>query len=1489
MVLRGGGMTEDWTEAELFTLHWTQYLARPVEPRCLEKLWQQKRKSGSAGGKGHLPIAELAAQRRLAWRKMGKRTGVMFVRSSFSAEDLQEILSASDRFDWCFDIGAFRDWAETALHFDGYRHLRDCEDWVLQCFTRHVAYRYGLSLAREIEVNPYSYRISCPTNAVGCDRAIEREIERTARTSMERRPHSNSNTPNYTDIVACPPGMEPALQKAYARVESRAWPTRDLRHLLRAMAKEESAYLRGGATPFDAETEAELVAHVAADDFLHGESTGWAVERLNALRRTTPLTPWSTLLLQALAFWRRDFDTLEAVGRESPFAYGHKRGVAEALLLLAAGEYETSQKMLSSALGFAGFPQNEHWRFYDLPILILLLLGKMKVAGASGLKKLSRMFEGTPDGYEEFVRYDEPGELARNVRWAMELCAVAGNDPGARRQLSDPTLMPFTYLRILLSTVDAGHYSLPVDDAVALMKRAHEKGYPSIAADVAAILRIVPDDLPGLDAARQAAAAAGVDPSAVLVAPKTIRSHWENALDVLAKALGGQASSKKAFAAKPEPQKGAFFWGVNIDTNRPAHVDRVCPVVREARKSGGLGVVKVVSDKAFIDGKFDDLLTPADHEIKALLVGGGCLQRDHYYNERQPPSLSVLQRLAARDNVLISEEDGVGYWGSLEGEDFSPGRLTCEKAVLNFAMTADGGAEITPVVDYDNLPEKRGYVAKLDASDSTCWRIISLSKEYREASRALSQQTTGSTLRIPAAGLERLEGLFAHLSDHAPVAWRKGVADVRKDVPREATVPKPCVRLTFADDALGAALVVRLSDEPLWTSEPGKGVPERLVVAPDGAKKLLVRDFAAEGKSVAPAHEVLKPFDEARVDETHWYFSNLQDSLAVLASLHEAAAAGTFALEWPDGEKLHLASLVSHSARYEGGTTAEEWLSVSGTFELDDGKVLTFTDLLKSFDQREGAYIRLTEGRYLRLTAAIARRVEALKGAGIERGGKILISPAAIPSLEKVARETEPDEILPLPEILKDRLATMRQAMMKKVETPDGFKCQMRPYQQEGFVWLSRLAACGIGACLADDMGLGKTIQLIALLLERRKDGPSLVVAPASVAFNWRNEIARFAPSLRVALVGQVANMGEEDVDGLAKANDVLVTSYGVLTAREDQFSPLGWNGVVLDEAQAIKNHLTKRAKSVKTLKAKFRVVATGTPIENRLSELWSLFDFINPGMLGGETRFARELAPHGEPTPRLKRLVKPLILRRLKRDVLTDLPDKEEVTVPVVLGDDERHAYEAVRRNAVAKLEADDPGDKIAILAELTRLRRFCCHPSLVMPSVNVSAKLEALEELLDNLRANNHRALVFSQFVDYLALVRKLLERREWTFKYLDGSTPKAERERSVTAFQAGEGDFFLISLKAGGMGLNLTAANYVILLDPWWNPAVENQAADRVHRIGQRLPVTVYRLIAQDTIEEKVIRLHEQKTALAEDVLANGASGLTAKEMFDLLSQK
>lgn len=320
----------------------------------------------------------------------------------------------------------------------------------------------------------------------------------------------------------------------------------------------------------------------------------------------------------------------------------------------------------------------------------------------------------------------------------------------------------------------------------------------------------------------------------------------------------------------------------------------------------------------------------------------------------------------------------------------------------------------------------------------------------------------------------------------------------------------------------------------------------------------------------------------------------------------------------------------------------------------------------------------------------------------------------------------------------------------------------------------------------------------------------------------------------------------------------------------------------MLDEAQAIKNESSKRAHVVKGLEGAFRVAATGTPVENKLTELWSLFDFLNPGLLGSGTTFAQRLtSPDGTATEGLKNLVAPFVLRRLKANVLTDLPPKTEITLPIELGKDERTAYEACREYALASLKGNEE-NRISILAELTRLRRFCCHPSLVLPNFKDSAKLEALSKLLSDLKSAGHRALVFSQFTDYLAIVRRLLDEKGWPCCYLDGTTPIAERARAVAAFQAGEGDFFLISLKAGGTGLNLTSASYVVLLDPWWNPAVENQAADRVHRIGQRNPVTVYRLIAAKTVEERVLELHQEKLKIAEDVLDGTSKSKLTPEM-------
>jgi SNF2 family DNA or RNA helicase len=340
---------------------------------------------------------------------------------------------------------------------------------------------------------------------------------------------------------------------------------------------------------------------------------------------------------------------------------------------------------------------------------------------------------------------------------------------------------------------------------------------------------------------------------------------------------------------------------------------------------------------------------------------------------------------------------------------------------------------------------------------------------------------------------------------------------------------------------------------------------------------------------------------------------------------------------------------------------------------------------------------------------------------------------------------------------------------------------------------------------------------------------------------------------------------------------------------------------IVLDEAQAIKNALTRRSQAAMDLKGDFRIVTTGTPIENHLGELWTLFNFINPGLLSSLQKFnARFAVPiekfnNRDARKRLKKLIQPFILRRLKSQVLEELPPRTEVVLQVEMSPAEAAFYEALRRTALEKIETDNTPvsqKHLKILVEITRLRQAACNPRLVVPETPLSSsKLELFGEVVSELLENRHRALVFSQFVGHLSLIREYLDSRNISYRYLDGSTPPKERKKEVDGFQTGEGDLFLISLKAGGLGLNLTAADYVIHMDPWWNPAVEDQASDRAHRIGQRRPVTVYRLVTRGTIEEKILNLHQEKRDLAGSLLdGSDISGkISAEELVRLISEK
>ncbi|MGE5745982.1 MAG: DEAD/DEAH box helicase, partial [Solirubrobacterales bacterium] len=470
-------------------------------------------------------------------------------------------------------------------------------------------------------------------------------------------------------------------------------------------------------------------------------------------------------------------------------------------------------------------------------------------------------------------------------------------------------------------------------------------------------------------------------------------------------------------------------------------------------------------------------------------------------------------------------------------------------------------------------------------------------------------------------------------------------------------------------------------------------------------------------------------------------------------------------------------------------------------------------------------------------------------------------------------------------------------------DPPATLDAELRPYQRNGYGWLASLWGLELGGILADDMGLGKTLQTLAMFCHARERdpglGPFLVVAPTSVVSSWVGEAARFTPGLGVGAVTDTLRKSGRSIDDLAAA-DVVVTTYTLFRLDAEAYRGVKWAGLVLDEAQAVKNHQSKTYKCVRELAAPFKLALTGTPMENNLTELWSLLSITAPGLFPDPKRFAEQYARpierggDGERLARLRRRIKPLLKRRTKELVAADLPPKQEQTLEVELHGRHRKLYDTRlqrERQKILGLINDFDRNRFTILRSITLLRQLSLHPSLVDEGHDdvPCAKLGALVEQLEDVIGGGHRALVFSQFTGFLAKVRDRLDREGIDCCYLDGRTRK--REQVIERFKQGADPVFLISLKAGGFGLNLTEADYCFLLDPWWNPATENQAIDRTHRIGQSRTVIAYRLIARDTIEEKVVALARRKAALFSGVMDDGdlfAGSLTADDIRGLLEE-
>ncbi len=594
------------------------------------------------------------------------------------------------------------------------------------------------------------------------------------------------------------------------------------------------------------------------------------------------------------------------------------------------------------------------------------------------------------------------------------------------------------------------------------------------------------------------------------------------------------------------------------------------------------------------------------------------------------------------------------------------------------------------------------------------------------------------------------------------------------------------------------------------------------------------------------------------------------------------------AREWiveADGARVRVAG-----KSRTGVASGVDWFDLDATIEFD-GVAPELPELLRAARDRS-RLVRLSDGTVGILPEEWLNRWRLVAALGDSRGGKLRIHASQAWLLDAWLAESD-GAIDVDAKFTRIREGLRRCSEPRERAEPRGFHGTLRPYQREGLGWMHFLSEASVGGILADDMGLGKTVQVLALLLERRAKarGPALVVAPLSVLFNWQRESERFTPGLTCVL-----HHGTSRAKRAARLEDadIVVTSYGTLRKDVEFLKGIQFDAAVLDEAQAIKNDKSQSAKAARLLKADLRLALSGTPIENHLGELVSILRYANPEVVDGSKAFQDVLAgPRGDvATARLvARAVRPFLLRRTKEAVASDLPPKTEQVVTVELEGAERRAYDDLRKRIAAKildLEETLGLEKIGlhVLEALLRLRQAACHPGLLDPARagEGSAKLDTLIDRLDEVRGSGHKALVFSQFTTFLAIVRARLDAQGTRYEYLDGQTK--QREARVKSFQEDPSvPLFLVSLKAGGAGLNLTAADYVFLLDPWWNPAVEAQAIDRTHRIGQTRPVTAYRLIARDTIEDKVRELQERKRELANALFEGVGTSLRDLSRADL----
>ncbi|WP_111768112.1 DEAD/DEAH box helicase [Nakamurella deserti] len=803
---------------------------------------------------------------------------------------------------------------------------------------------------------------------------------------------------------------------------------------------------------------------------------------------------------------------------------------------------------------------------------------------------------------------------------------------------------------------------------------------------------------------------------------------------------------------------------------------------------------------------------------------------------------------------------------------------------------SEGTLELRPVLTVAGEPvtgdavllgtPAHGVAVAVAARDAATRASITLARFARRQHPSTAELLDGGVIRVPREDESRFfTGYLALLQQHHHIAVDDSVA-----IPQSRG---PILVVDVHPEPDHATRVALSWDYPLGD----RSRPIEL----NGWREELPRDPAAEAGVLAP---VLRLFagtslvttgpggGPALLPETTLGTSGTIDLVErILPALAgEAAVRLQISGRFADYRQATEQPVIGFEVSPSGG---RDWYDLAVTVTVA-GEHVPFVLLFSSLVSGETRMI-LPSGTYFELdTPALARLRDLITEARLlqDRRGGLRISRYQTDFWAELEKLGVPDR---QSREWNAHIRSLRAFDDTPEPLPTALTAQLRPYQYRGFQWLSLLRRHRLGGVLADDMGLGKTVQTLAMIGAHRRDDPGappyLVVAPTSVVGNWQAEAARFLPGLRTAVVEGTARRRDGSIADVAAGADVLITSYTLLRLEAEQYQALPWSGVLLDEAQTVKNHDSKTFSVITRLDRTFTVAITGTPLENNLTELWALFALVAPGLLPNLKNFTEyyrtpiEKLGQDERLDQLRRRIAPLMLRRTKDQVVDDLPAKQEQVLALTLEPGHREVYDrllARERQKVLGMLEDVDGQRFAIFRSLGLLRQASIDPGLVDPEHDHvgSTKLTVLSELLEDVVGGGHRALVFSQFTGFLRRVRTRLERDGIGHQYLDGSTRK--RQDVIDAFRNGTDPVFLISLKAGGLGLNLTEADYCILLDPWWNPATEMQAVDRAHRIGQTKTVMVYRLVAKDTIEEKVALLKADKTALFEGVLGGRGDG-------------